>query len=127
MIGFKYVGVGRKKSSISISCLKPGNGLIVVNNIPIFKYFKNLNLNNIYRVFKFLKYKLDFNINIKGGGFSSQFKSMEFSIISSVIDFNKSLKSDLKKSIKKITDSRVKERRKIGFVKSRKKKQFSKR
>ncbi|MGX7576848.1 30S ribosomal protein S9 [Candidatus Vidania fulgoroideorum] len=129
MIGEWYYGIGKKKSSISKVFLKLGKGEIKINKVNIFNYFKRKELiNNIYEPLYFVK-KTNFNIyiNSKGGGEKSKAISSMIAISRAICDFNIEYKKVLKKNKLITFKNRKVEKKKYGYVKSRKKKQYTKR
>ncbi|AXN02426.1 SSU ribosomal protein S9p (S16e) [Candidatus Vidania fulgoroideae] len=119
---FSFSGKGRKKSSVAKVKIFKGNGKIIIIKNLTTRYFYN-----IYKIIiNFLSKKFDIKIYVKGGGEISKIKSIEYALTNVLLK----IKPNYKKIIKEmnlISDSRKNERKKIGFVKSRKKKQFSKR
>ncbi|MGX7582468.1 30S ribosomal protein S9 [Candidatus Vidania fulgoroideorum] len=129
MIGKWYYGFGRKKTSKSKVFLKSGTGKIKINGKPIITYFKKNNLiNYINEPFKIIKnFNFDILINTKGGGCVSRAISSMYAISRALVDYNFFYKKNLKKNLLLILDKRIVERKKTGYIKSRKKKQYSKR
>lgn len=130
MIQIYNYGTGRRKSSIARVFMKIGTGKITVNKIPLSDYFKNkyccYSIKKPLYVTENIK-KFDFKINVQGGGFTGQSDAIKLGISRSLIEFDKTLKKILKKNKLTTRDSRSVERKKVGFKKSRKKRQFSKR
>ena len=126
-----YSGIGKRKTSVAKVFLKPGSGLIKVNNQPFEKFFlgmneereliKNplilVNLNNIY----------DINILVQGGGISSQLDAIRLAISKAICTINSENRQILNQNMLLRRDSRIKERRKYGLKKARKASQYSKR
>ncbi|MGX7589410.1 30S ribosomal protein S9 [Candidatus Vidania fulgoroideorum] len=129
MIGKWYFGFGRKKTSKTKAFLKKGTGKISINKKNIIIFFKRKNLiNYIYEPLKIVKnQKFDILIKTKGGGEASIAISSMYAISKGLLDYNYYYKKNLKKNLMLILDNRIVERKKIGNVKSRKKKQYSKR
>jgi len=69
----------------------------------------------------------DIKINVIGGGESGQAGAVRHGITRALIDFDAGLKSDLSKAGYVTRDAREVERKKVGFRKARRRKQFSKR
>lgn len=123
-------GTGRRKSSSARVFLRPGTGQIVVNKRLLNDYFgretscmivcQPLILTNMINNF-------DIYITVKGGGISGQAGAIRQGITRALIDYNQLLRSELRKSGFVTRDSRQVERKKVGFRKSRKRIQFSKR
>jgi small subunit ribosomal protein S9 len=130
MIGTWYYGTGRRKSSIARVFLKPGKGDIIVNDKPEDDYFARETGRMIVRqplVLTDNQAKFDIKVNVLGGGESGQAGAVRHGITRALIDFNADLKSALKKAGFVTRDAREVERKKVGFHKARRRKQFSKR
>tara|TARA_B100000780_G_C20968953_1_gene386855 strand:- start:423 stop:815 length:393 start_codon:yes stop_codon:yes gene_type:complete len=130
MIGKYYYGTGRRKSSIARVFIQPGKGNIVVNNKPVDEYFSR------YTSQMILKQPLeltnntasfDIKINVIGGGESGQAGAVRHGITRALMDYDIALKPELSSAGYVTRDSREVERKKVGFRKARRKKQFSKR
>ncbi|MGX7589118.1 uS9 family ribosomal protein [Candidatus Vidania fulgoroideorum] len=118
---FYYSGKGKKKTSVAKIRLFKGNGVIYSKQQYI------TYTSNIYRILvNFLNKKFNLEIFVRGGGTKSRINSIEFALSNALLKINPSYKRILK-SMNLISDQRRNERKKIGYVKSRKKKQFSKR
>jgi small subunit ribosomal protein S9 len=130
MIGNWNYGTGRRKTSVARVFLKKGTGKIVVNGKPVDEYFARetgrmvvrqpLELTNHLESF-------DFKVNVRGGGESGQAGAVRHGITRALIDYDASLKPELSKAGLVTRDAREVERKKVGFHKARRRKQFSKR
>ncbi len=130
MIGNWNYGTGRRKTSVARVFLKKGSGNIVVNGKPVDEYFARetgrmvvrqpLELTNHLESF-------DFKVNVRGGGESGQAGAVRHGITRALIDYDASLKPELSKAGLVTRDAREVERKKVGFHKARRRKQFSKR
>ena len=69
----------------------------------------------------------DILVNVSGGGESGQAGAVRHGITRALIDYDAELKSPLKKAGLVTRDAREVERKKVGFRKARRRKQFSKR
>lgn len=69
----------------------------------------------------------DFHVNVSGGGESGQAGAIRHGITRALIDYDATLKSSLSKAGYVTRDAREVERKKVGFHKARRRKQFSKR
>ncbi|MEE9330899.1 MAG: 30S ribosomal protein S9 [Methylophilaceae bacterium] len=130
MIGKYNYGTGRRKSSVARVFLKTGKGKIVVNDKPADEYFSRETSRMILRQPLTLTENLtsfDIKINVFGGGESGQAGAVRHGITRALIDFDDGLKSDLSKAGFVTRDAREVERKKVGFRKARRRKQFSKR
>jgi len=64
---------------------------------------------------------------VHGGGIAGQATAVRHAIARALVEYDKDLRGTLKKEGFLKRDPRAKERRKAGFVKARKRKQWSKR
>ncbi|MGI4859504.1 MAG: 30S ribosomal protein S9 [Janthinobacterium lividum] len=130
MIGNWNNGTGRRKSAVARVFLKAGKGDIIVNGKPISDYFSRetslmivrqpLELTNNVQSF-------DIKVNVAGGGETGQAGAVRHGITRALIDFDATLKPGLSQAGFVTRDAREVERKKVGFHKARKRKQFSKR
>jgi len=123
-------GTGRRKSAVARVFIKPGNGAIVINNKPIDDYFSRKTGRMIARQPLELTDNVnsfDIMINIHGGGESGQAGAVRHGITRALIDYDETLKPTLSKAGLVTRDAREVERKKVGFRKARRRKQFSKR
>ncbi len=130
MIGNYNYGTGRRKSSVARVFMKRGKGAIVVNGRPIEQYFSRdtgrmivrqpLALTNHVETF-------DISVNVTGGGESGQAGAVRHGITRALIDYDATLKPALSSAGLVTRDAREVERKKVGFRKARRRKQFSKR
>ncbi|QTM69185.1 30S ribosomal protein S9 [Buchnera aphidicola (Hormaphis cornu)] len=130
MIAVINYGTGRRKSSSARVFLKRGRGNIIVNNRSLEKYFgKKTDCMILQQPLKLVNMleKLDFYITVKGGGISGQSGAIRQGITKALIDYDRSLKKELREAGFLTRDSRRVERKKVGLRKSRKRPQFSKR
>ena len=126
-----YYGTGRRKSSSARVFLKDkGNGIILINTLPLKKYFgRKTSCMIVCQPLELVdcRNKFDFYITVKGGGISGQAGAVRQGIARSLISYDKKFRENLRKSGFVTRDSRKVERKKIGLRKSRKRPQFSKR
>ena len=130
MIGNYNYGTGRRKSSVARVFLKAGSGKIVVNNKPVDEYFSRETGRMIVRQPLVLTESLnsfDIMVNVAGGGESGQAGAVRHGITRALIDLNAEMKPTLKAAGLVTRDAREVERKKVGFHKARRRKQFSKR
>lgn len=121
---------GRRKTSTARVYLTKGKGNILVNDIPLEDYFgrevakilvmQPLVLLNIVD-------KFDINVKVSGGGSFGQAGAIRHGISRALEKFDLDFRKDLKSAGYLTRDSRQVERKKVGLVKARKSKQFSKR
>ncbi len=131
-----FYATGKRKTCSARIFLKEGNGQIMINNKELSNYFKKLSLKkNFIQLLNMidLQNQLDFFITVKGGGIVSQSNAIRHGMAKVLVLYcnQKSLQLDVHKKFKKkgfITrDSRIVERKKVGFKKARKREQYSKR
>ena len=130
MIGKYHYGTGRRKSSVARVFMKPGKGDIVVNDKPVDVYFSRETGRMIVRQPLELVGsvdKFDIMVTVLGGGESGQAGAVRHGITRALIDFDAALKPQLSKAGLVTRDAREVERKKVGFHKARRRKQFSKR
>jgi small subunit ribosomal protein S9 len=130
MIGDWNNGTGRRKSSVARVFLKKGSGKITVNGKDIEAFFgrqtsimiakQPLVLTNHVETF-------DIQVNVHGGGESGQAGATRHGITRALIDLDAGMKPVLKAAGLVTRDAREVERKKVGFHKARRRKQFSKR
>lgn len=125
-----YYGTGRRKKSVARVRLYNGSGKITVNNRSMDEYFGLETLKVIVKQPLNLTEnttKFDIVCNVYGGGFSGQAGAIRHGISRALLEFNRDLKTVLKKAKFLTRDPRMKERKKYGLKKARKAPQFSKR
>lgn len=130
MIGNYYYGTGRRKSSVARVFIKAGSGNIVVNGKPVDQYFSRETGRMIVRqplVLIERAANFDIMVNVNGGGETGQAGAVRHGITRALIEYDAELKGALKKAGFVTRDAREVERKKVGFHKARRRKQFSKR
>ena len=130
MIGNYNYGTGRRKSSVARVFIKAGSGKIVVNDKPVDEYFSRETGRMIVRQPLALTDNLsrfDIMVNVSGGGESGQAGAVRHGITRALIEFSAEMKPALKAAGLVTRDAREVERKKVGFHKARRRKQFSKR
>ncbi len=130
MAAVSFYGTGKRKSSIARVWLKPGAGMIVVNNKTLDEYFGRETSKMVVRQPLELTEnigKYDVFVNVSGGGDSGQAGAIKHGITKALLEINPELRPDLKKAGFITRDSRVKERKKYGRRAARARFQFSKR
>jgi small subunit ribosomal protein S9 len=129
-VGQYNYGTGRRKRAVARVFIKTGSGKIVVNGKPVDQFFSRETGRMIVRQPLELTQNLDrfdIMVNVKGGGESGQAGAVRHGITRALIDFEPELKPTLKKAGFVTRDAREVERKKVGFHKARRRKQFSKR
>ena len=130
MIGNYNYGTGRRKSSVARVFIKAGSGKIVVNDKPVDEYFSRETGRMIVRQPLVLTEnldKFDIMVNVAGGGESGQAGAVRHGITRALIELSPEMKPTLKAAGLVTRDAREVERKKVGFHKARRRKQFSKR
>jgi small subunit ribosomal protein S9 len=130
MIGNYNYGTGRRKSSVARVFIKAGSGKIIVNDKPVDEYFSRETGRMIVRQPLALTDNLnrfDIMVNVSGGGESGQAGAVRLGITRALIEFSAEMKPALKAAGLVTRDAREVERKKVGFHKARRRKQFSKR
>ena len=125
-----YYGTGRRKSAVARVFMKRGNGSFVVNGKPVDEFFTRVTGRMIVRQpLQLIEQLPDFDIlvNVGGGGESGQAGAVRHGITRALIAYDNELKPALSKAGFVTRDAREVERKKVGFHKARRRKQFSKR
>ena len=110
--------------------LRPGSGTIQVNKRTLEEYFPRSYLQSVAKqplVQSGYEGNVDVRIRVHGGGISGQAAAVRHGIARALCDVDPALRPELKRRGMLTRDARVKERRKAGLKKARKKPQFSKR
>ena len=123
-------GTGRRKSSTARVFLRAGKGSIVVNGRPLDEFFGREPSRMIVRQpLELTKStdKFDVVITVAGGGTTGQAGAIRLGIARALVEYDESLKSELRKAGFMTRDAREVERKKVGLHKARRATQFSKR
>lgn len=126
----QYYGTGRRKSSVARVFMKAGSGQITINKRNIDEYFARETAVMVVRQPLELvgaAEKFDFNITVKGGGGTGQSGAIRLGITRALMQFDETLRPELRTAGFVTRDSRIVERKKVGLHKARKRPQFSKR
>lgn len=126
----QYYGTGRRKSAVARVFMRPGKGSFVVNGKHVDEFFSRETGRMVVRQPLELVQQLDafdIRVNVVGGGESGQAGAVRHGITRALIEFNPELKSQLSNAGFVTRDAREVERKKVGFHKARRRKQFSKR
>jgi small subunit ribosomal protein S9 len=128
--GSRFLATGKRKRSIARVTLLPGDGKIEVNKRSLEEFFPRPLHQTIARqplAVSGYEGNVDVRIRVHGGGISGQAGAVRHGIARALTEIDPELRGDLKRRGFLTRDARVKERRKAGFKKARKKPQFSKR
>ena len=126
----QYYGTGRRKTAIARVFLRSGSGKFVVNDKPVDEFFSRETGRMVVRQPLELTQHMstfDILVNVEGGGESGQAGAVRHGITRALIDYDAALKPTLSKAGFVTRDAREVERKKVGFHKARRRKQFSKR
>jgi len=126
-----YTGLGKRKTSVAKVFLKEGEGIITVNNKTPEVFFSGASyeiemIKAPFLLFN-LNQKYDIEIEVKGGGLTSQLEAIRLAVSKALLGLNPEYRPLLKQNLFLRRDSRIKERRKYGLKKARKASQYSKR
>ncbi len=128
--GARYRATGKRKTAVARVILRPGAGTYLINGRPLDEYFPRVTLQrNISQPLEAVGYeeRMDVVARMHGGGVSSQAGALRHGISKALLEADPNLRGELKRRGFLTRDSRVKERKKAGLKKARKRPQFSKR
>ena len=122
--------IGRRKSAIARVYVSEGTGKITINKRDITEYFPSSILQFVVKQPLSLldvTEKYDIKATLDGGGFTGQSQALRLAIARALVKISAEDKKTLKMQGFITRDSREVERKKVGFHKARRRKQFSKR
>ena len=125
-----FYATGKRKTAISRTWIKPGNGQIIINNLPVEKYFPiETTRNDMTEPFKITNTidSYDVKATVVGGGIAGQAGAVRHGITRALVLVNPDFRMALKRAGFIKRDPRVKERKKYGQKGARARFQFSKR
>ena len=125
-----YRATGRRKTSTARVYIQSGKGDIVVNRLPLDKYFGRETARMIVRqplAAVDMETKFDVTVNVDGGGPSGQAGAIRHGITRALLVYDAALRPTLRKAGYVTRDARAVERKKYGLHKARKRPQYSKR
>jgi small subunit ribosomal protein S9 len=128
--GARYAATGKRKTAVARVILKPGTGEYTINGRPLDVFFPRTALQRTIRQALEtvgLEDKIDVTASMHGGGVAAQAGALRHGISKALVDADPHLRSELKRRGFLTRDARVKERKKAGLKKARKRPQFSKR
>jgi small subunit ribosomal protein S9 len=126
----RYPATGKRKRAIARVILKPGAGTYTINGKELNVYFPRTTLQRAARgPLETAGYetRMDVVAKIHGGGVSAQAIALRHGIARALVEADPNLRGELKRNGFLTRDARVKERKKAGLKKARKRPQFSKR
>jgi small subunit ribosomal protein S9 len=126
----RYIATGKRKRSIARVIITPGDGKFEINRRTLQEYFpRPLHQSTALQPLSVSGYEgtVDVRVNVQGGGIGGQAGAIRHGIARALTEIDPELRKELKKRGFLTRDARVKERRKAGLKKARKRPQFSKR
>jgi small subunit ribosomal protein S9 len=126
----RYSATGKRKSSVARVIIRPGSGQFSLNGRPLEDYFPRRTHQAVVRQpleASGFGDRIDVRARIHGGGISGQADAVRHGIAKALIEADPALRGELKRRQFLTRDPRVKERKKAGLKKARKRPQFSKR
>ena len=128
--GARYTATGKRKTAVARVILKPGTGSYVINGKELDSFFPRDTLRRIIRQpLEAVGYdaRMDVVARMHGGGVAAQAGALRHGISRALLEADPNLRGELKRRGFLTRDPRVKERKKAGLKKARKRPQFSKR
>ena len=126
----RYLATGKRKTAIARVTLLPGSGKVEINKRAIEEFFpRPLHQTTAVQPLTVTGYEksVDVRVRVHGGGISGQAGAVRHGIARALTEIDPELRGELKRRGFLTRDARVKERRKAGLKKARKRPQFSKR
>ena len=122
--------VGKRKTAIARVWVKPGSGVITVNNKDLDEYIsRESGVEVVKQPLEITETvgKYDIRVNVKGGGVLGQAGAIRHGISRALVTINPEFRTPLKKAELLTRDPRMKERKKYGQPGARARFQYSKR
>jgi small subunit ribosomal protein S9 len=123
-------GTGRRKTATARVYMKAGTGKITVNDRPLDEFFGRETGRMIVRqplqVVE-AETRFDFTVQVEGGGITGQAGAIRHGITRALMEYDESLRPQLRKAGFVTRDAREVERKKVGRRKARRGPQYSKR
>lgn len=126
----RYTATGKRKTAVARVILKPGSGEYLINGKTLDVFFPRPTLQRVIRQpLETVGYesRMDVVALMHGGGVSAQAGALRHGVARALIEADPNLRGELKRRGFLTRDPRVKERKKAGLKKARKRPQFSKR
>jgi small subunit ribosomal protein S9 len=126
----RYTATGKRKSAVARVILRPGDGTYQINGRHLDEFFPRIKLQRMARQpLEVAGYgsRMDVAARIHGGGVAAQAGALRHGIARALVEADPNLRVELKRRGYLTRDPRVKERKKAGLKKARKRPQFSKR
>jgi small subunit ribosomal protein S9 len=128
--GARYAATGKRKTGVARVILRPGTGTYLINGKALEEFFPRETLQRVIRQpLEAVGYdnRMDVVARMHGGGVSAQAGALRHGISRALLEADPNLRGELKRRGFLTRDPRVKERKKAGLKKARKRPQFSKR
>ena len=125
-----FYGTGRRKEAVAQVRLLPGNGAIIINDVPYEEWSsRSEHRQTIMRPLLVTDGVGKYNavVKVAGGGVSGQSGAISHGIARALVRADESLKPILRQNGLLTRDSRAKERKKAGLKRARKAPQYTKR
>ena len=125
-----YWGTGRRKTAVAQVRLMAGNGAIIVNGKPLEEVFPISRLRQV--VMQPLQLSDNVNrfnaiVKVAGGGVAAQADAIRHGISRALLKVDETLRPLLRSHGLLTRDPRIKERKKYGLKRARKRRQYRKR
>ncbi len=110
---------GKRKRSVARATLRPGKGVVKINNIPLENITPKISMMKIKEALLVsgdVSKKVDIRVNVFGGGFNSQAEASRTAISKALVEFEPKLREkflDYDRSFL-VSDVRYKETKKPG-------------
>jgi small subunit ribosomal protein S9 len=126
----QHYGTGRRKTATARVRLKPGSGVITVNERALDEFFGRETGRMIVRqpleVVQLMS-KFDITVQVSGGGITGQAGAIRHGITRALMEYDETLRRPLRTAGFVTRDAREVERKKVGRRKARRGPQYSKR
>jgi small subunit ribosomal protein S9 len=126
----QHYGTGRRKTATARVRLKPGSGVITVNERALDEFFGRETGRMIVRqpleVVQLMS-KFDISVQVRGGGITGQAGAIRHGITRALMEYDETLRRPLRTAGFVTRDAREVERKKVGRRKARRGPQYSKR
>lgn len=126
----QHYGTGRRKTAAARVFIKPGQGLISINDKTVEEYFGRETSRMLVRQpleISDALTRFDIKVTVCGGGASGQAGAVRHGITRALLDYDDTLRPALRAAGLVTRDAREVERKKIGLHKARRRPQYSKR
>ena len=126
----QHYGTGRRKTATARVRMKPGSGVITVNERALDEFFGRETGRMIVRqpleVVQLLS-KFDISVQVRGGGITGQAGAIRHGITRALMEYDESLRRPLRTAGFVTRDAREVERKNVGRRNARRGPQYSKR